>query len=362
MGAPASVAGERLSVAGILASARGDLQAAVQRHREALALTTRALGEHHLDVGRRLGDLGASLIEAGEAVEGTSLLERSLEIRRARQGATHPDVIVQLSNLAAAYSRLGDAPRAITFASEALSARERVLGPNSPMLIVPLNNLASALTEEGRGEEAVAPARRAVDLATTAVGADSMPAIVAAITLGDAEAVAGRLDEADAHLEAARARAERLGPDHWAHAGALETLARLRERQGRTDDALALAGRAIAIRTRSGPADSPDLVPPLLTLGRTHLLLGRARDAIAPFERALAIRIASAAPPHAVAEVKFALAQALAVDGHDPARARALAQEAEAALRALPRPPARADEIAAWLASAAGADAGAAGR
>ncbi len=350
MGHPAALAGSRLSVAGIIARGRGDLTAAVQLHRDALALTQRAVGPDHLDVGRRLGDLGATLIEAGATVEGTQCLERSLAISRARQGATHPDVVIHLSNLAAAYTRLGNAARAIELAGEVLSARERILGANSPLLIVPLNNLASALVEEGRGDDALAPARRAVELATAAHGADSMPTIVASITLGDAEVVAGHLADADARLADALTRAARLGPESWIVAGVLEAQARLRERQGQFADARTLAGKAVQLRDRTAPADSPDLVPALLSLGRARLALGQLDDAIASFERALAIRTASAAPPSR-AETQFALAQALAVDGRDLARARSLARTAEAALRTLPRPPPRVDAITAWLAA-----------
>ena len=166
-------------------------------------------------------------------------------------------------------------------------------------------------------------------------------------TLGTCYAELGRLDEAMREHQAAQqalvaAKRERsvAMASAWVDLGDVEL-----QREHATD-AIGAYRRAVALYEELVPKTDARLAHPPSRLGEALFARGKAAEAIPPLERALAIHAAAGSPPNLVAEVAYPLARALWAANRDRARARALAEQALAALAGDPR----VDEVATWLA------------
>jgi hypothetical protein len=105
------------------------------------------------------------------------------------------------------------------------------------------------------------------------------------LRLGEARRLAGRLDEAEAELRRADAAA---GPDPWSARGEFcRALARLRQDQGRTDEALALFGRASDLLEDAGRTG--EAIAARAEEGTLDLDLWRIEEAAAAFDTVAAL-------------------------------------------------------------------------
>jgi eukaryotic-like serine/threonine-protein kinase len=310
---------ERLSVVGMLASRQGRYAESVDQLERALALCEKVYGTDHLFLWRRHSDLGASYIEFGQSAKAVVQYDQALAIQRKHQGADHPDVAIVLGNQAIAFARLGDDARALELLEQVVAIREQHFGHETPLLVAPLNNLASSLIDTGALVRALPVARRAVELASKTLGEKHLTTAIALVTLGSALVEVAGGDDAEAELGEAERRLDQAlavaasaeGGEHAVVADACEGLARLRWRQHRPRDVLALAERALAVREKAQRADAPELGEPLTLLGRARIALGRRAEAVEPLQRALAIREKSGARRRALDETRQALSEAL---------------------------------------------------
>jgi tetratricopeptide (TPR) repeat protein len=185
------------------------------------------------------------------------------------------------NNLANVVQRMGDWPRALQMAEHALATREKAYGPDHPEVAQSLHSVGLGLMLMGDEERAVSVLERCAAIIEKTMGRDRRELSYPLGVLGRARV---RLHQFD---------------------GARDTL----------DRALALAEQP------GGLAEM--LADPLLGQGELAIAQARPQAAIAPLERGMTI-----ATPDDRAYMALTLAEALWSSKTDPARGRALAEEA----------------------------------
>ena len=152
--------------------ARGDYASATPYSKRALAISEKALGPDHPDVGTSLNNLAALYETQGRYAEAEPLYERALVIREEALGPDHPDVRQSLNNLALLYHAQGRYAEAEPLFERALAIREKALGPDHPDVGQNLNNLAELYRAQARYAEAEPLFERAVAIFEKSLGPD----------------------------------------------------------------------------------------------------------------------------------------------------------------------------------------------
>ncbi len=190
----------------------------------------------------------------------------------------------------------------------ALSLKQKALPPNHPDIAITLNTIAYFHAELGEGEQALIAAQAAVETYGAAYGSQSPLSWTVLDNRGVSLRVLHRYREAEDDLRTALAQIQALvGADHLLTAD------------------------------------------PLTELGKVLIEEGKSREASLLLERALHIRERVNSTSLDVADTRFALARARWAYSQDRASARALAQVARDAYRAVPGFKRRLDEVDAWL-------------
>ena len=196
-------------------------------------------------------------------------------------GPTHQKVEFTANSLGNARMEVGEVAGAVDAYRIALDAAARAPGKPAAGRGLEHYVLGSALAAARRGEEALPNFEAAVRLLREAGGEDAPLALRALSARALTLARLGRLDDAEQAF-AAIAGAPWAGPDKPAHAA---RVAILRSRQGRHDEAVALARSAVeglkahpSKNARAGAASA---------LGTVLLAAGRPAEAIAPLQEAV---------------------------------------------------------------------------
>lgn len=213
-----------------------------------LALTEKAFGMDHPNVGASLNNLAELYKSQGRYTEAEPLCQRSLAIRENALGKNHVDVSTSLNNLAALYRLQGRYAEAEPLFQRALLITEKELGKEHPSVGTSLNNLAVIYRAQGRHAEAEQLYQR--DLA-----------------IGE----------------------KTLGKDHPDVGITLNNLAGLYGAQGRYADAEPLYQRSLAIRESALGQDHPDVGLTLNNLARSYAMQGRYAEAESLYRRAIII-------------------------------------------------------------------------
>ena len=319
---------------------RGDLDTARRQAARAHALFHRWAGASHPDTASTLALLGAIDLDAGDLAAARAKLTRSVRAleRFCRHRAVRPLLHRALCDHARALRELGrytdaraSAERAITVAKtlgaaesiEALNERGVTckyagwwdVGARSYRAAVALvearspvdrSALASLLHNQGGIEHARERPERAIDFARRGLAirrelhGDDHPSVLA-----DEGALAAILVDLDAYEEAEKtlvsliAKFERIyGRAHTEVAVVCDNLAVLYARQGRFEEALPLARRALSIvRARLGRGH-PEAALSAHNLGAVLAALGRRREARAAFDDAIAVAKKSLGAKH----------------------------------------------------------------
>ncbi|MCX4242196.1 serine/threonine-protein kinase [Paraliomyxa miuraensis] len=196
-----------MSNLGLFGQAQGEYAEAKALYEDALELQERALGPIHTTIADLCTNLGSVEMRLGHKDRAKGLFQRALEIREAIQGAEHPDVADAVNNLASLHHTLEEPEIALPLFERALRLYEAKLEPGHPSIAGGYNNVGDTLR-----------------------------------ALGQLERARENLDVALRSWEAA------LGPDHPDLAYSLQGLSSVAIAQGRFDDAVAKAQRAVALR------------------------------------------------------------------------------------------------------------------
>ena len=275
----------------------GDLEGADKALSEALGMVegppTRALA-----LG--LSNLGNLRLRQGRLQESESLLRRSIGISREVLGDAHPHAASTLSALAGTLFFAGREQDAEAAYRESIELIERHLGDDHPNLNTSLVALANLHLRRNEAEPAQTLANRALTIAEREFGADSVDAANAVQSLAACAAAIGDYDEAaKMAFRACELHETNLGPTHAATIrswGMLSHLGRLLLEAKDAERAEPLL-RATLERSEKRLGDKhPQVGPDLWNLARALLDIGRTEEAIPLFERELALLEASKGP------------------------------------------------------------------
>lgn len=299
-----------------------------------LAIWETALGPEHPNVARALTNLGPVLKEQGKYEEARAVYQRALAIKERRLGPDNAEVATTLINLGGLFYLEDRQPEARACYERALAIREKAMGPDAEATAESLVDLADVLQVQGSAADARAAYERALAIYTKSRGPEHPLTASVLRSIGVLELNLHRLEPALTYTRRALAIYEKAYQgDNPEVAEGLREVAAVLNAQGKNADARGHYERAIAMLERLGGPNDLALAEPLTGLGQSELALGRPREALVPLERAAVLRGEHGGGPVAVAETRFALAQALWDSGGDRRRAVTLATQARAGAR-----------------------------
>jgi len=271
---------------GIIAAQSNDAPTAIAAHEKALATAEVMFGRDSPALWTYEELLGATLAKAGAYAKAVQHFERALSFREASVGPEHLEVAVILSNLGVAYAH-ADPKKSRPAYERALAIREKLFGPNNPMLLATLNNMADSMVRHGDASNALVVIERAKVIADKAPGPGHPTYQTIETTRGEVLAALDRFDEARRVFASVLALEQKQGSPVLATTLNSRALMAIRERAWADAESFAL--RAVTVLEKAGGTDNPELVRPLITLGRARASAKRSAAARAAFERAISL-------------------------------------------------------------------------
>jgi serine/threonine-protein kinase len=271
--------GGTLKASGRLAEARDFMQRAV-----AVEEKTGGANLH-----KWITNLAAVEEDLGNSDDARKLLERALAIAGGTEGKAAFQTDVTLFNLASVLREREDYARALPILQKALAVSERMYGPERDVYgMGELGELYLAMGDYKRAHELLA---RSIDAGERLLGPEH-PGLCAPLRYSSRLLLAeGKPQEALAVAERALKIHEKTFGDEN-HPDVAEDLAQIAAVRTRLDGPSAaepILRRALAIERRTLPAGHINLVPILTALGGTLSALGRPGEAKALLEEAVAI-------------------------------------------------------------------------
>ena len=249
--------------------------------RETLEIRSRVLGADHPDTLRSMNGLAVTLFSLGRYAQAAEMFDRTLVAQRRLLGPNHPDTLMLGNNLAATYNELGRYSDAVSLLDGVLEARLRVLGVPHEDTAQTLHNLGIARTEQGRFREAESFLKRSISARVKrAYG------LYSRFALADVLRLQGRLKESESlYLEALGEQRDLRGPDNREALEMAGGLAELRIRQGDLAGAEALIAPVIEAQERVVGSEHPRPLRSFVTLARLRNAQGRHEEALTWSER-----------------------------------------------------------------------------
>ncbi|MEM9066797.1 MAG: serine/threonine-protein kinase [Planctomycetota bacterium] len=229
-----------LSLIGDLAWAlhnRGDLVSVETLYRDLIQRLERAKGPDHPDSLATRNNLASVIDALGRLDEAEPLYRRNLEGYERVLGADHPSTLAAMNNLGFIMNALGDPEAARALYAEVFARSTEALGPDHPDTIRSMGNLATSLVSLGEVAEGLELQKRALEANQRVLGSDNPATFIGLYRLGDTLRIQGRLDEAEPYCLEALERYESLSPTHQGTLFSLQLVARLRDDQGRVEEA-----------------------------------------------------------------------------------------------------------------------------
>jgi tetratricopeptide (TPR) repeat protein/predicted Ser/Thr protein kinase len=296
---------------GTLYNEMGDSAGGERELTLALGLRERTQGANSPEVGRTLNNLGAVYYGRGDLQKGLEFYNRALAVKEATLGPEHPDLTSTLNNTGLVLSDLERYDEALAYLNRSLGIKERTLGPQHPVVALDLSNIGAVYEEMGLYPEALAAGRRALAINEAA-----------------------------------------LGPDHPDLGYALTNIGNALLRLGRAGESRPFYERSVDLRRRDPDVDPRQLAFSLTGLGRALIAVGDSSAAVATLRQAVALRSNGDVDKPLLAESRYHLARALWASGGSRQEARALAEQARAAIAEVGGRPTRLRrEIDAWIAA-----------
>ncbi|MCK7593065.1 serine/threonine-protein kinase [Pseudomarimonas salicorniae] len=148
----------------------GDLQAAEQTSRTAVALAVSWLGEHEVTTFQLRNGLGNVLQEQGKIEEAIAIQTALIEARDRIPGLDEAERLMPVSSLGVVLLEAGRYEEARPLIEESLEARQRLLGPGHVHSLIDAANLSELLIWIDQPEEALALVTRTEQLAGESMG------------------------------------------------------------------------------------------------------------------------------------------------------------------------------------------------
>ncbi|HEV7672878.1 MAG TPA: serine/threonine-protein kinase [Thermoanaerobaculia bacterium] len=356
LGSEPSLKARYLLELGLLRSAEGKYAEALVPLREAVALRRASRSKEgntdRAELVEPLGSLGMVLHRNGDYEAARKTYEEALALGRRELGAEHPEVASMLQRVGNLLFDQGRFEESATYSRQALALREKVFGPEHHQVGASLTSLGNALSELGRPAEALTCYERALAIQRRAFG-DVSPGV--AVTLNNIANVylsQRRFDLAERQFrQVYEIRAKTLGPTHPSTALALHNIGIALDQSGRPTEALPQFQKALVLSEHALGLDHPTVIETLLAIADAESHAGHPERALPPLERALKTVEGTDLGADLGGRTRFALAAALRSAHRDPARAKALAEQAKANFASLGKDgDAPRAQVEAWLA------------
>jgi len=317
---------------GAAARLKGDYALAERLVTGVLKVRRRSLGDDHRDVARTLDVLAAVYRDQGRFPLAEERIRESLRIWR--QHSIDPEnekqLAVCLETLSEILEREGKYRGAEKHAIEALEIRRRLLAPDDHYIASSLQALAAAQRGMGRYEEALKTADEAWRIYRQAMGKDHQYVASVATLVGGILRDLGEFEKAREMLQPADEALRRRfadNPEHPYIALSSTRLGWLYFDLGEYPKARGLFEEAVRIERDNNGDEHPNLVSPLLGLGRTLYAVGDLTGAEDTLRDALSVSRKSLPEGHwLTGSVRCALGQCLiALRRYDEAEAQLIA-------------------------------------
>lgn len=276
----------------------GELDAAEQVHREALAGARNAAPGGSFAVGVSLNNLARVLQDQGRFSEAREAQAEALDLFRRERGEIDPTVVSALTNLAQLVENLEGESAAEPLHRQAVAVVERLPAEEAVAAPTAYGNLAINLVAQNKLDEAEAAFRKAIGEAEARYGPDSPRTAETLATLAWIQGRRGEWAAADATVQEVLLRLRRMyGEEHGDIAYELTNLATTRQRQGRIADADSLHALAVAMSRRVLPGN-PYLSRALDQRARFLIAEGRDAEGVQLLREAVAVALETLAPDH----------------------------------------------------------------
>jgi tetratricopeptide (TPR) repeat protein/tRNA A-37 threonylcarbamoyl transferase component Bud32 len=275
------------------------------------------------------GDRGNALVDAGRLVEGRAALTKALDSYIDTHGPDHPTVATGHTNLGAAFAISGEFDQAKPHFAEALRIT-RIGEPEPKGLGMALGNMGLAAHSAGDYEEAQAFLEEALSEFEKS-GDPTNPRVLFTLNNLAVNAQArGDFEGAERQLWSLLERKRTaFGPDHDQVGRTYDALGDNDLRQQQYAEAEPHFREALRIFEAALGAEHPDLVYPLIGLGRCASELGRHDEAIATLRRGVRLGQREGVDPSLLHDVRVALGKAFFAAG-EQAEGRRVLSEARA--------------------------------
>jgi len=227
-------------------------------YREALRIREPVCADSHPeDIGAALSYLGRVCWALGDYEGAESYFRRGLELRRKGLGNSHPDVASSEGQLAAVYTLQGKYAEAESLYRHVLEIREATIaketpGGAHPGIAMAFHNLAWVATMQGDYARAEPLYRKAIEVWRRAFGFEHPRSISTLCDLAYNQLKLGEMASAESiYVHALDVAENTLGSEHPEVADVLEQLTAVMRLEGRYDEAVELASRAVTIRHRN---------------------------------------------------------------------------------------------------------------
>lgn len=288
-----------LDVLCTLRVAQGDIHAAADAARDALAMRERLLPSDHPLRAESLAQVARCAFANDDHAGALEGYEQALAIVRERLGENHPRAGILLHSIADVHEEAGRYSEAARTYDSALAILEAAFGPEHPEVGKALGCRAWHDKHAGDLHRAAKAYERAVAILSAALGPEHPETLQVVGDFGSTLGDLGDYAEAERlYRQVLEARRLRLGDDHPAVAESLHNLGWLCAQVGRTTDAEAAYREALRIRELAGGPESLPVASTLNDLGWTLHTMGRQEEAEAALLRALAIQRRLLAPGH----------------------------------------------------------------
>ncbi|MFN7921322.1 MAG: serine/threonine-protein kinase [Bryobacteraceae bacterium] len=279
---------DSLNTIGNLRQGRGDLDGAIEAHRQAVALRRASLAADDPLLAVSLSNLGNVLREKSDLAAAEPPLQEALEIRKKAFGPEHPRVASLLSMLALLYQSQHDWDKAIAHIEQALVIERKSTKGDHPWVARSLNNYGSILHDAKRYDEAERAYVEGLEMNRRLRGADALPVAFPLNNLASLYEETGRHAEAERTFrESLAIRKKHLGDRHPMVARSYNNLGRLMMTMKRPTEAAGYFEQSLEILRQAKGGNPSQLAANLFNLARARAASGKTAQADPVFREAI---------------------------------------------------------------------------